>query len=236
MLLESVPKPPLLLAFFSLILIVTVAASLMTRAPEPRFHGKLEQILPESPQGWTQTHKPVAETEEMKKAVTELLNYDDGIFIEYTKGNDHLSLYLAYWKPGKMSYRLVSAHTPDVCWPANGWHCLSATKGSVYPTLDGVSLPPAEVRVFQGSRGPVEHVWFWHVAGNKVISYGTQSDAPWYAMFQDLLTDGLNLRCEQFFIRLSSNLPLDDPSLAPLMNRLTARILPTVSPPGGLKP
>jgi hypothetical protein len=63
----------------------------------------------------------IAATPEMKRAVDELLNFDDAAFFTYTKGEDRVSVYIAYWKPGTMPQRLVSGHTPDVCWVGNVW-------------------------------------------------------------------------------------------------------------------
>jgi len=65
--------------------------------------------------GWSAAQRPVADTEEMKRAVAELLNHDAGGFVTYTNGDLQISIYAAYWKPGKMSPRLVAGHTPDVC-------------------------------------------------------------------------------------------------------------------------
>ena len=33
----------------------------------------------------------------------------------------HVTLYVAYWRPGQAPVSLVDAHTPDACWPGTGW-------------------------------------------------------------------------------------------------------------------
>lgn len=189
-----------------------------TRIMDPTFHGKLTDVLPEPPPGWEIVKREIADTPEMKEAVDELLNYDDGIFVDYINGPIRLSVYIAYWTPGKMSHRLVAAHTPDICWVANGW------KKESSEVVTGLSigetrLPPAEGRLFT-IQGKGEYVWFWHLVGGEAKSYGTGYTPPWYAPLTDLATRGLNQREEQFFIRLSSQTPLNTPSLKPLIDRL----------------
>ena len=196
---------------FAVILLIAAAGLIVygsTRIPEPTFHGKLADLLPEPPPGWTMVKKEIADTPEMKQAVGELLNYDDGVFVDYINGPDRLSVYIAYWSPGKMSQRLVASHTPDVCWVGNGWVKESSE------TVDGLtaagknSLPTAEGRLFT-INGNSEYVWFWHLVGDEVKSYATGYTPPWHAALTDLWTKGLNQRDEQFFIRLSSHMPIE---------------------------
>jgi hypothetical protein len=196
-----------------------------TRPVERTFHGKLIELLPSAPAGWTRTLRPIADTPEMQKAVGEILNFDDGVFVDYTRGADRLSVYIAYWTPGKMSHRLVAGHTPDVCWVGAGWVCTERSTAS--PQVSGLLLHPAETRTFT-AQGTTEYVWFWHLVGGQPKSYGTGAKPPWHASLQDMLKKGLNQREEQFFIRLSSAQPLDSPALAPVFETVL-RTLPVVS-------
>ena len=216
---------------FAVVLLVSAIGLVLygtTRVPEHSFHGKLAEILPPAPAGWTMIKREIADTPEMKEAVGELLNYDDGVFVDYTNGADRLSVYIAYWTPGKMSQRLVAGHTPDVCWVGNGWvkessETVRGLKG------DGKPLPPAEGRLFK-IQGTAEHVWFWHIVGSEAKSYATGFAPPWYAPITDLLTKGLNQREEQFFIRLSSQIPLTSTSLNPILQAVLSTLpLPPTS-------
>jgi hypothetical protein len=177
--------------------------------PDPTFRGTLLERLPPAPPGWTRVERPIAETPEIQQAVDEQLNFDDGIFVDYTRGNQRLSVYAAYWTPGRMSRRLVASHTPDVCWVANGWKITASTTLTGLRDREGRVLPPAEARTFL-AQGRPEHVWYWHVVGPTVYSYATNSGPPRYAIFVDLWEKGLKQREEQFFIRLSSPRPLDE--------------------------
>ncbi len=180
-----------------------------TQIPAPRFTGRLHDLLPPAPAGWTMKEKPIADSEELKQAVGELLNFDDGVFVDYVNSSgERLSVYIAYWTPGKMSHRLVAGHTPDVCWEAGGW---KRTHQGTTPRLaqagSTLVVPTGEDRIFTAQSTP-EYVWFWHVVGDHIKSYGTGYAPKWYAPITDLLRNGLNQREEQFFIRLSANRPL----------------------------
>lgn len=229
-----------------------------TRPLTSTFHGRLADLLPPAPPGWTRTEQPIADTPEMRQKVDEMLSFDDGVFYLYTSGSLRLSVYVAYWQPGKMSARLVAGHTPDVCWVGAGWVCqergaisyeLSAIRGQraevggqtsdISPQISAGSaqvsgfspqisiLPPAEARTFVVN-DTTEHVWFWHMVDGTPQSYGTGKQPPWHAMFTDMLRGGLNQRSEQFFIRLSSPQPLDDPALQPTLDAVL-RSLPVLA-------
>jgi hypothetical protein len=220
-------KSPIFLSILLLIAIgVVVYGSL--RAPQPAFHGKLADILPPAPAGWSIKPRQIADTPEMMQAVGQILNYDDGIFVDYTNGLDRLSVYMAYWTPGKMSHRIVASHTPDVCWVANGWVKEMSETVSGLHLKDGSALAPAEGRLFS-AQGQPEYVWFWHVVGANVKSYATGFRPPWYAPLTDILAKGINQREEQYFIRISSDKPLDSNVLEAVMRPLLERLpLPKV--------
>lgn len=182
---------------------------------EQTFHGKLADLLPPAPYGWTRTERPIADTPEMKKKVGELLSYDDGVLYDYTNGALRLSVYIAYWAPGKMSSRLIAGHTPDVCWVDAGWECIAQqTVNSI--AVDSRQLIAVETRAFTAGM-TTEYVWFWHLVGGEPQSYSTGGKPPWYALFTNMFTRGFRQREEQFFIRLSSPQKLDDPTLTPAL-------------------
>lgn len=202
---------------------VLILARGSSRSAERAFSARLETLLPPAPAGWTRTIRPVAETPEMQNAVSRVLNYDDAVFADYTQGSDRVSVYISYWTPGKMPYRLVAGHTPDVCWVSNGWRKTSPDKTAILQRADGRTLPPAETRTFTLSDHE-EHVWFWHFVDGHVFSYGTGGLPPWHAMFTDLFRRNIDPRGEQLFIRLSSNAPLTEPRLGPATDALLASL------------
>lgn len=177
----------------------------------------LYNLLPKTIEGWTVKDQPIAETEEMKKAVGEVLNYDDAIFRTYTQGSTSIAVYVAYWKPGKMSPRLIAAHTPDVCWIGAGWKCTA--RDFAYQ----VNYPEHLVHQAQAGTyeiaGNAQHVLFWHIHNGHIVSYDIAGIPPWWASLSDLWKEGLNQRGEQFFIRISSNLAIEEALRTNVLNQ-----------------
>ena len=192
------------------VLIIAIGLMLYTALrplPAPTLTTPLADLLPRQIAGWMVKDQPIADTQEMKKAVGELLNYDDAVFRTYTQGNTSIAVYVAYWKPGKMSPRLVAGHTPDVCWVGNGWTC-TARNFSYKVDLPGHSVRPAQAGTYTIS-GDTQHVLFWHLHQGHLVNYDMTGTPPWWAAFADMWHQGLNLRGEQFFIRISSNAPIE---------------------------
>ena len=194
------------------------------RIAKPKFSERVSTLLPLSPAGWSAKDRPIAESEELKQAVNELLNFDDAVFVDYVAHTgERISIYIAYWTPGKMPHRLVATHTPDVCWVAAGWKKEAEAKVTNLISPSGMMIPSGESRIFSANGAP-EHVWFWHLVGDESKSYGTGSNPPWHAALFDLFRKGLNQREEQFFIRLSSNRPLSTFQHGEIIPHLFAKI------------
>lgn len=175
----------------------------------PKYHGKVLDLLPksESIDGWTLTYESIAETPEMQRTVNEQLNFDDAVFAIYRRAGISVSVYIAYWRPGKMPARMIASHTPDTCWVYNGWRKLSALRSGPL-RIGPTALPAGEVRVMS-INAHVENVIFWHMADGKSKSYQSQGLPPWHAIFSDIFADGLAQKPEQFFIRISTNCALE---------------------------
>jgi hypothetical protein len=184
------------------------------------------ELLPRANElpGWSASQRPVADTEEMKRAVAELLNYDGGGFVTYTNGDLQISIYAAYWKLGKMSPRLVATHTPDGCWIGNGWVCQSA--GIADLKVSNQQRLRVKTRVFAAPVGVPQHMMFCHVVGGLPRDYGQFGAPAWYAFLSELRWGGLNLREEQLFFRISSNHPLETFSDAAPVRLFLSRLGP----------
>ena len=164
----------------------------------------------------------IASTEEMKRAVVELLNYDDAICRTYEARGVRLTVYVAEWAPGKMAPRLVAGHTPDVCWPGSGWERRIDEEAKCRAFNDILAeggLRPGALRVFARAN-VVEYVIYWHQVGEKFDLYGSHGSPPWWAMLADVWHEGWGPAREQRFIRISSNRPLEEvwplPEFAPV--------------------
>lgn len=201
---------PLAFAVFVLVGALALLATASRFQQKQKFNGELKQLLPASGDvpGWQVTHAPIAETPEMRKRVLDILDYDDAIYVIYTKGDIRVAVYLAYWKPGRVSVRSVARHTPDVCWTLAGWNCIMREE------LDAVAIGDrpighTESRSFK-MLGQTEHVAFWHLAGDEVVSFRTGGRPPWYAAIGEFARWGNQFKQEQFFLRISSNRPLPE--------------------------
>jgi hypothetical protein len=168
----------------------------------------LADLVPKEIAGWTASEGQVAETQEMKRAVGELLNFDDVVLRTYRRGGMEFEIYAAYWRPGKMSHRLIAGHTPDVCWVAAGWTMVRAGGDDTEATGRDMSLAQGgEYRVFKDPRGTKRFVRFWHLSGGESVSYDVAGTPPWWAVFSDFKRFGLNQRRSQYFVRVSANVP-----------------------------
>jgi hypothetical protein len=158
----------------------------------------------------------------MKEKTEQILQYDDYKYFEYRKGGDVLTLYIAYWSPGKINPKDISWHTPDVCWVMNGW-TRDWYETAARREYGGVKLKPVEDRKFSAGKQPM-YVMFWHTVDGSIHSYGTAGFNPWYSTIVDMWRYGLNIRRKQFFVRLASNVPFhdlnSDPGFVELLNSL----------------
>ena len=177
------------------------------KAPNAQFAKRLQDLVPSNGEivGCERREEAIAATPEMQRVVREILSFDEAVSVSYRQGEERVSVYLAYWRPGSMAQRDVAGHTPDVCWVNAGWAPLRRERWTHLQSRSGQPVPPGEFRSMRA--GEVrEQVLFWHLAGGKVrLSPG--AGPPWYAMFTDTFADGLNQRPEQFFLRISSARP-----------------------------
>lgn len=87
--------------------------------PEQASIPDLASLMPPPPTGWT-----ASMTSDLDQ-FSGILHTHTLIERVYSAGptleSAHVTLYLAYWKPGEAPVSLVDAHSPDACWPGSGW-------------------------------------------------------------------------------------------------------------------
>tara|TARA_X000000950_G_scaffold164007_1_gene200471 strand:+ start:7964 stop:8650 length:687 start_codon:yes stop_codon:yes gene_type:complete len=176
--------------------------------PEPTLEGQLSYIVPEELNGWKIIDQDMAESPESSERISDFLNFDDALFRIFKKGDTFIGLYIAYWLPGKASYRWAGAHTPDTCWVQNGWTRLDR-KYRIPFQNEETPFQPAEFGVYEKD-GSAQNVYFWHLVGGEAFGYEQEGGHNIFAALLDIKKYGLNLRNEQFFIRLSSNKKVDE--------------------------
>ncbi len=192
--------------------------------PEATLHEKLTDIVPSTLTGWKIKDMDMAESPESSARITDFLNFDDALFRVFEKGDTFIGLNIAYWTPGKASYRWAGAHTPDTCWVQNGW--TRTDREYSIPFEHGeAQFQPAEFGVYE-KNGSAQNVYFWHLVGGQAFGYAQQGGHNILGALIDIKHHGLNLRQEQFFIRLSSNKPLEElrkmASFSKILDSLTA--------------
>ena len=137
-----------------------------------------------------------------------------------------LTVYIAYWPPGQTSVSRVASHTPDACWPGSGWTADNAvSQHRESPPLAGLTLAPAEYRLFQNEQGYAQHVWFWHVFDGRVIDY--RDPYSLRALLAIALKYGFRRQGSQYFIRVSSNRPWTEIAGDPLVHEIMANLKTT---------
>ena len=167
----------------------------------------ISEILPKEIEGWSYTDFDLATSAESSDRIASFLNFDDSLYRVYQKGNIHVGVYIAYWTPGKVSYRWAGAHTPDTCWVVNGWTRLEREYSIPFQVND-IKLKNAEFGIYKKDR-TVENVYFWHLVGGEPFGYAQKEIPNIFGALIDIQKYGLNLRQEQFFIRISSNESLE---------------------------
>jgi hypothetical protein len=182
----------------------------LRRVPEPSLQARIYDAVPsvsaaELPKcAWVE--EEIAATPEIKRAVDELLNFEGAALITYTKGEDRVPVCVAYLKPGTRSQRLISVHTPDVCWVGNGWDVRRRESRVSLAARGEKTPPPAEWREMRLA-DKMGRVLFWHLVGGQARDLSPPI-APWYSFLDEIISGWLQQREEQFFIRLSLNRPV----------------------------
>jgi len=184
----------------------------LLREPAPARGPRLGAAVPLELSGWKGRDVPLGPNEFMTGAVERVLNYDEALNREYTREGASFGVYVAYWGAGKMPTQLVASHTPDRCWTENGWRCLEM-KFRQAPVFEGRALQPGEWRLFEPPRGgEPTYVLYWHLVEGKPYDYGERFNATPHPLqwAKDAAQQALLGNREQYFIRLTSNPPLED--------------------------
>lgn len=170
----------------------------------------VSELIPRVLDGWVVEDKPIADSPEMQRAVSTVLNFDSAVFRIYRRGNIEISVYMAYWLPGKIHPQGVDAHTPDICWPNNGW------KMTKLPELDEQKLDSGRSLAVPNNRRFVAvdqdlTVLFWHINGHEIrqsfsvfeegMGILERTKRRVYQVWTSVITPAQ----QQLFIRISSN-------------------------------
>ena len=201
--------PRLLLAGLTAVLAAAVGLQVWP-TPDPEVVKRslpLADYFPRAVAGWQGEDRPLGDTEELTRAAGRILNFDEALVRDYHRGGREFSLYVAYWRAGKMPAREIAFHVPDQCWTAVGWRQVAADY-RYQRAFAGRLLAPAQYREFTALRGR-EYVVYWHILDGRAIIYSPDGTPSQLDTFQSLLRHGLGHKGQQYFIRLASAQPLD---------------------------
>jgi hypothetical protein len=219
--------------------IILQVVAKMQPVPESSLKAPLKELIPLDLAGWTVKDMDLGPTESVTQRSHDLLNLDDFVHRSYKRGDKSFTVYIAYWKPGKMPVRLVNQHTPDRCWSEAGWTCTDR-KWNIVKTVDGVALQPGQWGIYELG-DYTNHTYFWHVVGGKVHWYGGErinKKSSISSIWEDFTKYGLNVHREQFFIRVVSAEPMDDlwdePGFKEVVKDLAELCLAQIEPDGTL--
>lgn len=185
--------------------------------------GELVKRFPLTAGAWQARPEPLGPSEFVAAAAERILNFDDYSYLTYRNGRRTLGVYVAYWQAGRMPTHKVASHTPDRCWTENGWKCDEMRFG-VPVNYGKISLKPAQWRRFTPPGGSgTQYVLFWHVVGDELYDYGDRFNATPHPLkwWRDSMAYAIKGSQPQYFIRLTSDVPLEDvisdPDLAPVL-------------------
>ena len=177
--------------------------------PQPLRNVDLESAISWELPGWQTSKVPLAETEKMLKRVNSILNFDQYILRSYRRGTTEVMVYIAYWQPGKISVKEVHTHTPDICWVGSGWRITNKIYEVALSDSEQQPLLPAQARTFEKD-SITSYVHYWHIVGDSVyINPRLSTENFGFNSLISMFKYGIDTRKEQFFVRISSNQPMD---------------------------
>ncbi|HXN34742.1 MAG TPA: exosortase/archaeosortase family protein [Opitutaceae bacterium] len=185
------------------------------RAPD------LAALLPDPPPGWT------AQTTPDMDQFSGVLHTHALVERVYSAGSSpdsaHLTLYLAYWRPGQASVSMVDAHTPDACWPGTGWESEPVPIEHAVLAIGGRTLATAECRLFAHGRFRT-NVWFWHLYGGRPLNFVDPYSAA--RLIGTTWRYGFGRAEDQLFVRVSSDRPWEEIASQPALRQFISNLKP----------
>jgi hypothetical protein len=162
--------------------------------------------------GWECRNEKLGPTEFTQEEAQNTLNFDDYIFRSYARPGQSFTLYVAYWRPGRMPVQRVAEHTPDICWTGAGWKQEESKRAEVL-RAGPITLRRAQWRKmsFPGDHR-VQYVAFWHLVGGHlhVQSLYLNSIPSPLAYWREAMYYAFGGRREQYCVRLAASVPFSE--------------------------
>ena len=71
--------------------------------PPSTLETPISELIPKEIDGWTSNDYDLASSPESSERISDFLNLDDSLFRVFKHGATQVSVYVAYWTPGKVS-------------------------------------------------------------------------------------------------------------------------------------
>lgn len=203
------------------VLVVGVGlGSLPQRKESPPEVPDLNAAVPGALSGWSVREEPLGSTEALSSVTQKVLAMDAYSYKVYTRGDTTFSVYVAYWGTSAEAAPIVLAHLPDRCWTSSGMKSVEFRDETVLRGASG-ELPPAEWRLFETPTGEKIHVAYWLWFGGERFRFGRGmhgrfDDRPgfyrsnWLVQAGWILDNLFRGSREQYFVRCSANVPIDE--------------------------
>ena len=200
----------ILLAGLTLLLTAALALQILPSSESAvvKRDAPLADYFPRDVAGWHGEDQALGDTEAQVGKVRKILNYDEAMMRVYRKGGQEFSVYVAYWRAGKMPAREIAFHVPDQCWVSVGWKQRAADY-HYQREFEGRRLAPAQYREFDDPNGR-QYVLYWHILNGRAIIYSTDGTPSQLTTLHALFRHGFSHKGEQYFIRIASRSALDE--------------------------
>jgi hypothetical protein len=182
-----------------------------------------ESILSQDIAGATVRDLPLAQTELTREAVDTILGFSDYRYREFRSSEGDFSVYLVYWKSRSRHFTDVGMHAPDNCWVSNGFVMAPKLCNVNFSLPDGRVLWPAQARVFNAN-GQTISVIYWHLLAGETIDYKNYGNGRTFGFILDNLGHFWSGTKEQYFLRISSSLPLENWSENALYQKIMSEL------------
>jgi hypothetical protein len=171
--------------------------------------GELSTALPTQFIGWEVRDIPIGETESISEATKEILGSDNIIHREYKKSGMILTVFVVHWSfRNKVLPREIAFHSPDHCWTRVGFQRKKYDDDYVL-NIPGAKIYDGKYRVFSIQKLNIDVV-FWQTFGGEVINFtkGEELVPKDTTILDDFISGRAFKSCEQYFVRISSNVDI----------------------------
>lgn len=225
-----------------LLLLLAVLSQFVFQIGRPPSADKLAvDVIPTKLGGVEVKDLEIAGTESVSKAVEEGLGFSDYRYREYTKGRVQFAVYLAYWQDRKRHFMDLGTHAPDNCWVSNGWSMdpkhpkrvfsvqIASSSASSGTQVSGLTPQvstttwPAEDRTFYAT-GNTIYVVYWHLIDGQPLDYTRYGTGKTVGYLLDNISHYWRGTAEQYFLRISSPLPMDELEREPAFQTVLASL------------